>query len=126
MKIRYKLSIPYKTDLENLVMSSKSMVPFAVCEECWLSTHSKWEPESIDSTGNILIKLVGIEVPQKTNTGSVEVCCSCGSITVAGIFEMKNPKTVNFTKEEKANEYEYDLTHSFLDSEEDPEDEERF
>lgn len=95
-----------------------AMVPFAVCEECWLSEHSKWEPESIDQTGNILMKLVGIEVPQKTNTGSVEVCCVCGSVTVAGIYEMKDPKTVNFTKEEEelANKYEFDLTHSIFDS----------
>jgi hypothetical protein len=105
--------------MEELMASKIAMVPFAVCEECWLSTHSRWEPESMDSTGNILMKLIGIEVPKKTNTGSVEVCCVCGSVTIAGIFEMKDPETVNFTKEEKANEYEYDLTHSFLDFDDD-------
>jgi hypothetical protein len=101
-------------------MSDKlAMVPFATCEECWLSAHSKWEPQSIDQTGNIMMKLVGIEVPQKTNTGSVEVCCTCGSITIAGIYEMKNPETVNFTREEEADKYEYDLTHSFLEADDD-------
>jgi hypothetical protein len=40
-------------------------------------------------------------------------------VTIAGIYEMKNPETVNFTREEEADKYEYDLTHSFLEADDD-------
>ncbi len=51
----------------------------------------------MDSSGDILMRLTGVDVPVKVNTGSVEVCTNCGNITVAGIFEMQDPKVVFFT-----------------------------
>ena len=61
--------------------------PQPVCEKCWLKDHTHWEPESVDDTGNILIRLKGVDVPIKYNTGQVETCSECGEITVAGIIE---------------------------------------
>ena len=43
------------------------------------------------------MRLTGVDVPVKVNTGAVEVCTNCGNITVAGIFEMQDPKVVFFT-----------------------------
>ena len=71
--------------------------PMSLCEVCWLKDHARWEPESMDSSGDILMRLTGVDVPVKVNTGAVEVCTNCGSITVAGIFEMQDPKVVFFT-----------------------------
>jgi len=63
--------------------------PLPVCESCWIENHAKWEPESMDINGRILMRLKGVEVPSKVNNGSVEVCSMCGSVTIAGIYEMK-------------------------------------
>lgn len=71
--------------------------PVSVCEQCWLKDHSRWEPESMDAEGQILIKLTGVDVPTKVNTGTVEICYNCGGITVSGIFEMKDPKKIIHT-----------------------------
>jgi hypothetical protein len=35
------------------------------------------------------MRLKGVDVPNKVNNGSVEVCAMCGAVTIAGIFEMK-------------------------------------
>ena len=43
----------------------------------------------MDINGRILMRLKGVEVPSKVNNGSVEVCSMCGSVTIAGIYEMK-------------------------------------
>lgn len=66
----------------------KIHTPVPVCESCWLKVHTKWEPHSVSETGNVLMKLVGVEVPEKVNTGSAEVCSTCGEITVSGIYEL--------------------------------------
>jgi hypothetical protein len=63
--------------------------PMPVCEACWLESHTKWEPESVDEKGKILMRLKGVDVPEKVNNGNVEVCVMCGGITIAGIFELK-------------------------------------
>ena len=47
----------------------------AICESCYLEDHTRWEPESMDENGTILMKLVGVDVPDKVNTESVETCC---------------------------------------------------
>jgi hypothetical protein len=62
-----------------------------------MDSHAKWEPESMDKTGRILMRLKGVEVPQKINNGSVEVCAMCGAVTVAGIYELKLTSEVYFT-----------------------------
>jgi hypothetical protein len=53
----------------------------------------------MNETGNILLKLVGIDVPQKVNTGEVDVCCMCGAITVGGIYEFKDADKIHFFRD---------------------------
>jgi hypothetical protein len=84
--------------------------PMALCEICFLEDHTRWEPESMDEEGRVLMKLVGVDVPEKINTESVEICCMCGAITVSGIFEMMCPSDVYFNAEsEKENVFEFAL-----------------
>lgn len=80
--------------------------PMAVCEACWLENHTKWEPESVDEKGKILMRLKGVDVPDRTNNGNVEVCVMCGSITIAGIFEMKLSNEVYFFSESFKDSFE--------------------
>lgn len=61
-----------------------------ICEVCWLKSHARWEPESVDSTGNILMKLKGVDLPDKVSFGSVETCSECSKLTVAGFYEVKD------------------------------------
>jgi hypothetical protein len=67
-----------------------------VCEACWIRDHARWEPESIDNSGTILMRLKGVDVPQKVNTGSVESCTVCGGITISGIFELRDPQIIMY------------------------------
>lgn len=76
--------------------SSEVAKPVAICESCFVLDHARWEPESIDSTGNVLMRLVGIDVPIKINSGSVEVCALCGSLTISGIYEFKMSQDIIF------------------------------
>lgn len=92
--------------------------PMAFCELCFLDDHTRWEPESMDDQGQIMMKLVSVDVPKKVNTESVETCCMCGAITVAGIFQMMNPLEVYFLED---NELETNFVMSL--SEEDDFDE---
>lgn len=89
-------------------MSSEPVLSLlAVCEVCWLKEHSKWEPESVDNTGTILMRLTGVDVPQKLNEGGVEVCCKCGAITISGIFELTDPNIIYFTDENVKKTFEF-------------------
>jgi hypothetical protein len=72
------------------------VVAMAVCESCYLVDHVRWQPESMDNTGSVMMRLVGVDVPIKINSGSVEVCCMCGGITISGIYEFKDPSDVLF------------------------------
>lgn len=54
----------------------------------------------MNSSGQILMRLTGVDVPEKVNTDSVEVCALCGSITVAGIYDMCDPAAVDYVKDE--------------------------
>lgn len=83
--------------------------PMAVCESCWLQDHSKWEPQSINEEGNIVMRLVGVDTPEVACIGDVEVCCMCGSITIAGIYEMKDPTKVYFIGDESFKEFEVEF-----------------
>lgn len=86
--------------------SSEDTKPLAVCEVCWLLEHTRWEPESIDEKGSVLMRLMGVDVPHKINNEEVDVCCMCGSITVSGIYEFKDPTKVYFSEE---NDPEFEL-----------------
>lgn len=84
-------------------------VPVPVCEVCWLIDHTIWEPESINEDGKILMRLTGVDVPEKVNTDSVDICGVCGSITVSGIYEFKDPSTVNYLSDGDDNEFSSDV-----------------
>lgn len=73
--------------------------PLPTCEVCWLKGHTKWEPESCDGDGNILMRLKGVDIPQKYNTQTVEVCSQCGNITISGIYELRNPEADEYTNQ---------------------------
>lgn len=86
-----------------------ALVPMPFCEQCWLDNHTNWEPESIDETGRIMIKLVGVDVPEITSVGTVDVCCICGSITIAGIYELYDPQKAYFVYNEEELEHKFEL-----------------
>jgi hypothetical protein len=75
--------------------------PMPVCEPCFLVEHTRWEPDSIDEYGNILMKLIGVDSPLRGKVDAVDVCCMCGSITVAGIFEMLKPSEIYFSSNDE-------------------------
>lgn len=58
-----------------------------------------WEPESMDREGNILMKLINVEVPEKINTKEPDICSECGEMTVSGIYDMKDPSVAMFMEE---------------------------
>ena len=92
--------------------------PMAVCESCWMSDHTRWEPESMDEFGGVILKLLGVDVPQKVNTGSVEICCMCGAVTVCGIYEFKDPEKVYFTGDSgQTPQFELELSDYYFDEE---------
>ncbi len=74
-------------------MSAKQVLtPTPICEACWIKKHARWEPESVDDTGNILMRLKGIDLPDKVSFGSVETCNECTKLTVAGFYELRDPR----------------------------------
>lgn len=90
--------------------------PLAVCETCWLIDHSRWEPESMSEDGNVLMKLIGVDVPHKINNGEVEVCCMCGSLTISGIYEFKDPAQVYFSdSDDESPEFELEMNNTDFD-----------
>lgn len=92
--------------------------PMALCEICFLEDHTRWEPESMDEDGRVLMKLVGIDVPEKINTETVEICCMCGCITVSGIFEIMSPSDAHFLEEnERESKFEFALEEDYDEEE---------
>lgn len=49
----------------------------------------------MDENGQILMRLTGVDVPEKINTESVDICADCGSITVSGIYDFRDPALMN-------------------------------
>jgi hypothetical protein len=74
-------------------MSAKR-IPFGlpICEACWIKENAVWEPHSMDDKGNMILRLKGIEVPVKMNTGETENCSACDKITIAGIYQFVEPE----------------------------------
>lgn len=98
--------------------SNQTNIPVPICEACWLIDHTSWEPESVSSDGKVLMRLTGVDVPEKYNTESVEICAECGGITVAGIYELRDPATLFFL-DDMSEDLEVlgydDVTHFFID-----------
>jgi hypothetical protein len=87
----------------------QTKVPVALCERCWLSDNTKWEPESIDMTGNILLRLVGVNTPTKLCSGNVDVCGMCGSITIAGIYDLREKDDLPFYEDSIGDSFEINV-----------------
>lgn len=62
----------------------------------------------MDETGNILMRLIGVDVPLKINNGAVEVCCVCGGLTISGIYELKSKDDVMYM-DNGDNKYEVEI-----------------
>lgn len=77
-------------------MAANPLSPMAICESCWLVENTKWEPESMDENGRILLRLAGVGVPQIVPSETVEVCCMCGELTVVGIYVLRDAGEVPF------------------------------
>ena len=92
--------------------------PLALCEQCWLENHTNWEPQSMDEHGSITMKLVGVDTPDHISLGNVDVCCMCGQITIAGIYEMLDPTEVYFVGEESDSFNKFEFDFSILDEQE--------
>lgn len=75
-------------------------VPVPVCEVCWISSRSTWEPESVDENGHMLVSLVHVEMPKKYNLDEPELCNRCGSMTVSGIFETAPGSSLKWSSKE--------------------------
>lgn len=78
----------------------------ALCEECFLIDHAHWVPESMDESGNATMRLAGVDMPENVSVGSVDVCCQCGSITIVGIYEYRDPTKIYFTTTGEAPQFE--------------------
>lgn len=64
----------------------------------------------MNESGSILMRLAGVDTPEIVETGSVEICCMCGSVTIAGIYSMVNPKEVYFLDgDDSSHDFEFDF-----------------
>lgn len=64
----------------------------------------------MNESGSILMRLSGVDIPELIEVGSVEICCMCGSVTIAGIYNMMNPKEVYFLDGDRAShDFEFDF-----------------
>ena len=62
----------------------EDLVP--LCERCWIEENSVWEPDSVDEKGNIITRLISVQVPIQLSPGAVNECFTCGRVTVVGIY----------------------------------------
>ena len=83
-------------------MSANPLSPMAICESCWLVENTRWEPESMDENGRIMLRLTGVGMPEMVGAESVEVCCMCGELTVVGIYVLRDSEVVPFPATENA------------------------
>lgn len=57
-----------------------------LCERCWIDEKSVWEPDSVDEKGNIITRLISVQVPIQLSPGAVNECFTCARVTVVGIY----------------------------------------
>ena len=62
----------------------EELVP--ICERCWIDENSVWEPDSVDERGNIITRLISVNVPIQLSPGAVSEGTACGRVTVVGIY----------------------------------------
>jgi hypothetical protein len=66
------------------------------CEKCYLEENTQWEPESVGDDGSLISKLTAVTVPDQLKTGEINVCASCGEITIVGIYANMEPDEVQY------------------------------
>ena len=66
------------------------------CEICWVDENSEWEADGVTADGKLVARIKAIAIPLDLEPGTVHACCSCGELTVVGIFVDKNPEDVKF------------------------------
>ncbi len=59
---------------------------YPCCEKCWIKDNSRWEPDGVSEEGQLISKMTAIAVPQFLQLGSVNVCATCGEVTVVGLY----------------------------------------
>lgn len=69
---------------------------FPQCEVCWVEENSRWEADGVSEDGKLVARLASVAVPIELTTGEVNICCTCGEITVVGIFVEKYENEVKF------------------------------
>jgi hypothetical protein len=69
------------------------------CEKCYIGENSIWEPDSVGEDGSLVAKLTSVSVPLKLEVGSINVCCTCGDVTIVGIYAEKNVDDVEFDED---------------------------
>ena len=42
---------------------------------------------------------IGADIPEHVSRGSVDICADCGSVTIAGIYDYRNPDKVYFVND---------------------------
>jgi hypothetical protein len=66
------------------------------CERCWIKENSRWEPDGVSAEGNLVTRLSAVAVPLNLNVGEINICCTCGEITVVGIYVDKYEDEIEF------------------------------
>lgn len=79
-----------------------------ICERCWIDENSLWEPESVDSAGNIITRLISVTVPIRLVPGTVNDCYICDKLTVVGIYVSENELYLEEARKEDARSREED------------------
>jgi hypothetical protein len=78
------------------VLDERKQDAYPQCEVCWIKENSRWEPDGVSENGNLVSRLTAVAVPLNVNSGEVNICCTCGEITVIGIYVEKYEDEVAF------------------------------
>jgi hypothetical protein len=74
----------------------RDLKTYPQCERCWIKDNSRWELDGVTADGDITSKLVAVAVPIDVTLGHINVCATCGDLTVVGIYAHLEEDEVNF------------------------------
>lgn len=86
-----------------------SASPLAICESCWLVENARYVPESIDENGRVIVRLMGVGLPDSVRAESVEICCMCGELTIVGIYILRDPEQVPFPDSIDSENFDFEI-----------------
>jgi len=72
------------------------MSSYPQCEKCYLEDNCAWEADSVGEDGSLVSKLTSVAVPLEISTGEINVCATCGDITVVGIYSELEEEEVKY------------------------------